>query len=175
MITSIKCHNLSFLNQWSMSFLLRIHNFPINGHPGKERSFRQAQSSYFWPTMRTDILRHCLLCHSCAQHRPSVHFESITLAYLISHAPWDSLSVDILKLPITENGFRYLLMFIDSFSLFFILVPLKNKSTQLAAQFLTDEVIFRDASPRVQLSEFNNEILSAVCEAFQIKICNIVT
>ena len=158
--------------------LYHIHDSPIAGHPGKERSFRQAQRSYFWPTMRKDITRHCLLCHSCAQHRPSVHFESPNLAYPIPHAPWDSVSVDVLKLPITENGYQYLVVFIDSFSRFSILVPLKHKSAQSVAQAFIDEVICRYASPRVLLSdngsEFNNDILRAVCDAFQIRKCNIV-
>ena len=174
-------HNVSQLvipNSLVEVILFHIHDSPLAGHPGKDRSFRQAQRAYFWPTMRKDITRHCLLCRSCAQHRPSIHFESKNLAYPIPHAPWDSLSVDILKLPLTENGFQYLLVCIDSFSRFTILVPLKNKSAQSVAQAIISEVICKYASPRVLLSdngsEFNNEILRAVCESFQIKKCNII-
>ena len=160
------------------TILYHIHDSPLAGHPGKDRSFKQAQKAYYWPSMRKDVMQHCLLCVSCAQHRPSLHHESPNLAYPIPHAPWDSLSVDILKLPLTENGFQYLLVFIDSFSRFSILVPLKDKSARSVAQAFIDEVICRYASPKVLLSdnggEFNNSLLQAVCENFQIKKCNIV-
>lgn len=160
------------------TILYHIHDSPLAGHPGKDRSFRQAQRAYFWPSMRKDITRHCLLCPSCAEHRPSLHHESPNLAYPIPHAPWDSLSVDVLKLPLTENGFRYLLVCIDSFSRFSILVPLKDKTARSVARALINEVICRYASPKVLLSdngtEFNNAILKAVCETFQIKKCNIL-
>ena len=128
--------------------------------------------------MRKDITRHCLLCAACAEHGPSLHHESPNLAYPIVYAPWDSLSIETLKLPLTENGFHYLLVCIDSFSRFSILVPLKDKSACSVARTLIDEVICRYASPKLLLSdngtEFNNAILKAVCESFQIKKCNIV-
>ena len=160
------------------TILYHIHDSPLAGHPGKERSFRQAQRTYFWPSMRKDIQRHCLLCVSCAQHRPSPHHESPNLAYPIPHAPWDSVSIDVLKLPLTENGFQYLLVSIDSFSRYSILTPLKDKSARSVAQAFIDEVICRYASPKVLLSdnglEFNNSLLEAVCDTFHIKKCNIV-
>ena len=160
------------------TILYHIHDSPLAGHPGKDRSFKQAQRTYFWPSMRKDIIRHCLLCSACATHRPSLHHESPNLSYPIPHAPWDSLSVDVLKLPLTENGFKYLLVCIDSFSRFCILVPLKDKSARSVARALIDEVICRYSSPKVLLSdngtEFNNSLLKAVCETFAIKKCNIV-
>ena len=160
------------------TILYHIHDSPIAGHPGKDRSFRQAQRTYYWPSMRRDIMRHCVLCAACAQHRPSLHHESPNLAYPIPHAPWDCVSVDVLKLPLTENGFHYLLVCVDGFSRFTILAPLKDKSAHSVAQAFIDEVICRYASPKVLLSdngtEFNNALLQAVCETFNIKKCNIV-
>ena len=158
--------------------LYHVHDSPFAGHPGKDRSLRQAQRSYFWPSMRKDISRHCLLCVSCAEHRPARHFESPNLPYPIPHAPWDSLSIDVLKLPLTEKGNQYLLVCVDSFSRYTILVPLKDKSAKSVARALIDDVICRYSAPRVLLSdngtEFNNTILQAVCESFHIKKCNIV-
>ena len=174
-------HNVSQLvipNSLIEVILYHVHDSPLAGHPGKDRCFRQAQRAYFWPTMRKDITRHCLLCQSCAQHRPSIHFEAKNLAYPIPHAPWDSISVDILKLPLTDNGYQYLLVCVDSFSRFTILVPLKDKSAQSVAQAIINEIICKHASPRALLSdngaEFNNALLKEICDVFQIKKCNVV-
>ena len=128
--------------------------------------------------MCKDITQHCLLCTSCAEHRPARHVESPNLSYPIPHAPWDSLSIDVLKLPLTENGHQYLLVCVDSFSRYSILVPLKDKSARSIARALIDEVICRYSAPRVLLSdngtEFNNTILKAVCDSFHVKKCNII-
>ncbi len=157
--------------------LFHIHDSPLAGHPGKDRAIRQARRTYFWSSMRRDIIQHCSLCTSCAKHRPSPHYESPNLAYPIPHAPWDSVSVDLMKLPITENGFQYLLVCIDSFSRYSILVPLKDKTAKTVARAIIDEVICHHGTPRTLLSdngtEFNNAILEYICTAFQIRKCNI--
>ena len=128
--------------------------------------------------MRKDITHHCLVCTSCAEHRPARHYESPNLSYPIPHAPWDSLSIDLLKLPLTESGNQFLLVCVDSFSRFCILVPLKDKSARSVARAFIDEVVCRYAAPRVLLSdngsEFNNAILQAVCDSFHIRKCNII-
>ncbi len=38
--------------------LLQVHDSSLVGHPVKERSLRQAQSRFWWPSMRRDIGRH---------------------------------------------------------------------------------------------------------------------
>ncbi len=128
--------------------------------------------------MRKDIFQHCSLCHKCAAHRSSPVRGSPSLPYLIASPHWDAISVDLLKLPLTENGHQYLLVCVDSFSRFTVLSALKDKSAKSVGRAITDDIIWRYESPHLILSdngtEFNNSTLEEICKEFSIKKCNIV-
>ncbi len=88
------------------------------------------------------------------------HISSPSLPYHIASAPWDSVSVDLLKLPLTEYGYQYLLVCMESFTRFTI-VALKDKTANYIGRASIDNIICPD-SPRVILSdngaEFNNGV-----------------
>ncbi len=44
-----------------------IHDFPLAGHPGKEKTLAAARRKYYWPTLRVDVESHVARCISCAQ------------------------------------------------------------------------------------------------------------
>ncbi|XP_063860621.1 uncharacterized protein LOC135100931 [Scylla paramamosain] len=114
----------------------------------------------------------------CVSHRPSLAHDNPSLPYTIASAPWDSVSVDLLKLPLTENGYQYLLVSVDSFTSFTILVALRDKTATSVGPAIIDNIIYPYDSPRVILSdnaaEFNNSSLQEICKEIHIKKCNIV-
>ncbi len=65
--------------------LYHIHDLPLAGHPGRDRSIKQAQRSYFWQSMRKDIFQHCSLYHKCAAHRSSPVREVLHCRILLLH------------------------------------------------------------------------------------------
>ncbi len=95
-----------------------------------------------------------------------------------STEPWHTLAVDLLKLPTTEEGHTYLLVAINHFSRFSILVPLKDKQATTVARTLIDEVFCKFNTPRTLQSnngsEFNNHVLDAICKEYVIAKTNIV-
>ncbi len=44
-----------------------LHDTPLAGHPGRDRTLAAARSKYYWPTMRLDIEKHISHCLSCVQ------------------------------------------------------------------------------------------------------------
>ncbi len=69
-------------------------------------------------------------------------------------------------------------MTIDHYTRFSILVPLKDKQASSVARTLKDEVFCKFNTPRTLLSnndsEFNNQILEAICAEYGIDKTNIV-
>ncbi len=82
-------------------------------------------------------------------------------SYPVPNEPWDTVAIDLLTLPLTTDGHRYLLVAIDHFSRLSVLVPLKDKQAKSVACALIDEVFCKYNTPKVLLSgnetEFNNE------------------
>ncbi len=86
--------------------------------------------------MRLDILNYVDNCQSCSENHGAVGRPVPIRSYPIPNEPWDTLAIDLLKLPLTTDGHQYLLAAIDHFSRFSILVPLKDKQATTVARAL---------------------------------------
>ena len=150
-----------------------IHDTPIAGHPGRDRTLAAARRVYFWPKMRTDIDNYVARCVSCAEHKGTAEGPAPILPYPTPEKPWDLVSIDLLQLPRSRYGSQYLLVCIDHFSRFVILAPIKNKTAVSVAHALVTQLFCRYSTPRVLLSdngaEFRNAMLAEICTQYQIK------
>ena len=75
------------------------------------------------------------------------------LAYSLPEEPWDLVSIDLLQLPKSQYGSRYLLVCVDHFSRFVVLAPLTDKSAAGVAHALITRLICPFTTPRVILSD----------------------
>ncbi len=105
-----------------------LHASPHTGHPGKARSLHQPRLEYFWPTMSKDINSFIDKCQTCAEYKVYVGCPAPLKSCPILREPWETIANDLLKLPMTTEGHNYLLVAIDHFSRFSILVPLIDKT-----------------------------------------------
>ncbi len=104
-----------------------IHDCAISSHPGKEKAYRQAQLKFYWTDMRKQIYNHIDNCNVCAETKGHTRAAAPMLNYPIPEKPWERIHLDTLELPLSENGFKYLLVIIDYFSRFCIMHPTQNK------------------------------------------------
>lgn len=95
------------------------------------------------------------------------------LQYPPPAGPWDVVAIDLLQLPASNQGSRYLLVCVDHFSRFVILAPLPNKTAEAVAHALVSKLFCPYSTPRVLLSdngaEFRNALLEEICRQFNIK------
>ena len=117
------------------------------------------------------------LWHICAIHKGNVHSHVPILHYPVPAQPWDLLVIDLLTLPLTENGNRYLLVAVDHLKRFSILVPLENKSALTVARAIINNIVDPFTTYKILLfdngTEFVNHILDALCKQFHIKKCTV--
>ncbi len=83
--------------------------------------------------MKIDITDHVSKCVQCAQHKGMVPKPAPILQYPPPAGPWDVVAIDLLQLPASNQGSRYLLVCVDNFSRFVILAPLQNKTAEAVA------------------------------------------
>ncbi len=112
-------------------------------------------------------------CNICAEVKGHTRQPAPMLNYPIPEKRWERIHFDILGLPLSENGYKYLLVFIDYFSSFCILQPIRNKKAETIATSLFERVICPFTTPRTIITdngpEFNNAILVEICRLFNIK------
>ena len=150
-----------------------IHDDAIAGHPGRERTLIAARKKFYWPTMKVDIDSHISKCVKCAQHKGTVPKPAPILQYPPPEGPWDVVAIDLLQLPASHQGSRYVLVCVDHFSRYVVLAPLPNKTADAVAHALITHLFCPYSTPRVLLSdngaEFRNALLKEICNQFQIK------
>ncbi len=82
-----------------------------------------------------------------------------------------------MELPLSEYGFKYLLVIIDYFSRYCILQPIQDKKAETIATTIFEKVICPYTTPKTVITdngpEFNNAILAKICRIFNIKKINV--
>ncbi len=129
------------------------HDKVLAGHPGEERTLLAARRKYYWPIMRIDIDVHVARCVNCAQHKGTVPQPSPILEYLPPEQPWDVVAIDLLQLPASHQGSKYLLVCVDHLSRYVVLAALKDKTAGAVAHALITNLFCPYSTPRVLLSD----------------------
>ncbi len=86
--------------------------------------------------MRVDTDEYVDRCVKCAQHKDTVSRPAPIFYYPPPDQPWDAISIDLLQLPASHQGSRYLLVCVDHLSRVVVLSPVKDKSAKSVAHSL---------------------------------------
>ncbi|KAL0208168.1 hypothetical protein P9112_010755 [Eukaryota sp. TZLM1-RC] len=105
--------------------LLLIHGLVQSGHPSKNDSLHKlSKSDFFWPNMRKDLINHIKRCPTCQKTAPVNRIKTPSTGSLWADRPFARLNVDTIgPLNTDSDGNKYLLVFVDSFTGYSILVP----------------------------------------------------
>ncbi|KAL0206925.1 hypothetical protein P9112_012636 [Eukaryota sp. TZLM1-RC] len=119
-----------------------LHGLLQGGHPSKAESLDKLRNSdYWWPNMLTDKNKHVQDCPSCQKTKPVSKLHVPPTGSLWADRPFARVNADIIgPLPEDKEGYKYILVFIDSFSRFTIIVPLKKINVNLTADALNYKV-----------------------------------
>ncbi len=129
-----------------------LHDTPIAGHLGRDRTLTAARRVCYWPKMCGDINNYVARCVTCADHKGTATGPAPMFQYPTPEQPWDLVSVDLLQLPKSRHGSQYLLVCIDHFSRFVVLAPVNNKTVASVAYALVTQLFCRYSTPRVLLT-----------------------
>jgi len=149
----------------------RLHEDPTSGHLGIDSTFKKAKQRYSWPQMFEDIRRHIQHCDICQKQKKPNTVEA--LHPLPVEQPFDRVGIDLLQLPLTPQGNKYIIVATDYHTKWVEAQPVTNKTASIVAGFIYEEIICRHGAPKELLSdqgtEFLNSLVYQICERFKIK------
>ncbi len=94
------------------------------------------------------------------------------LQYPLPENPWDIVSIDLIQLPQSQYGSRYLLVCVNHLTRYVILAPLKDKTATAVAHALVAHLFCPFSTARVILSdngaEYRNGVVTEICSQFGI-------
>ncbi|KAL0212094.1 hypothetical protein RCL1_005720 [Eukaryota sp. TZLM3-RCL] len=160
------------------TILLNIHGLVQSGHPSLRSSIsRLKESHFFWPSMVTDMEDHVRRCPACQKTAPIPSLKVPSSGSLWADRPFSRLNVDTIgPLPKDIQDHQFVLVFVDSFTRYTILVPLKKLNALETAYALVWNVcaifgiplcIHSDNGP-----EFANAVFRGVCDQLAIEYSN---
>ena len=120
--------------------------------------------------MSSDVAEHCMKCTVCQQAKLLIPVKAPLMSLPVG-SPWEMLAVDVLEVPLSMNGNRYLLVVQDYFTKWAEAFPMPDQT----ARRITDILIkfcARMGLPRIIHSDQgrNSEstILHQTLQAFGI-------
>jgi hypothetical protein len=151
-----------------------FHDSPIAGHPGQQRTLELVIRRYYWPGMRAKIFHYVETCETCQRIKHPKTNPIPVQPLKVPTRPWQRISYDmIVGLPL--DGWKdAILVIVDSFSKYSIMVPCSSKATAKdIADLFMDHVWKRHGFPEKTISDrgpvFNNKYIRALYERLGIK------
>ena len=153
-----------------------IHDAPLSGHMGRDRTWKRARDNFWWPNMKHDVYRYVGSCEMCGRNKlpkkpgraPMQHTE-------IPNRPLAQLQVDFAgPFPQTDaHPFRYVLQVQDVFSRYLMLLPAENNTAETAARLVHDRWICTFDVPQLITSDrgpdFAGETFRAMCRRIGVR------
>ena len=162
-----------FVPRQSRLGLLRIFH-DEQCHVGSEKTFSSIAAHFWFPKMRSCILKYVKHCLVCAIHKTRTGpRQGFIFPIEKPSVPFHTLHGDCLgPLPITSEGFKHLLIIVDSFTKYCFLLPLFSTSAdETRQQFL--QVIGLFGTPKLFVtdagSNFKNTTFPKMLESLQIE------
>ncbi len=146
-----------------ISFILKhYHDSVFAGHLGLERTYKRIANIFYWRNMWSDVeqyIKACPICQTLKIHRSNYKFPVGTVA--IPSLPFEFIAVDFMG-PLTppSNGYSHILVFMDYFSKWAIVIPTKDQEASTIAKALIDHVICIYGAPAKLLSDRGTGFMS---------------
>ena len=152
--------------------LASAHGDSSAGHFGIQRTFDTLRLKYFWPGMYRDVTNWVKSCEKCNRIKPASPSSRAMLQPLpVTHFS-ERWSMDLIGMPESPRGNRWILTFIEYNTRYAEVFALPNAQAETIARILVDEICFRYGAPGCILSDLGQNLVSKVvsetCKLFSI-------
>ena len=146
-----------------------VHGGPLAAHLGSQRTLAQLKLLYYWPGMDKDVENWYKQCQDCAMSKGPPNRPHGKLIKVITGAPMDIVSIDILSgLPVTKEGHKYLLVATDYFTKWTKAYPLKDAEASTCMEALYNNFFARMGLARQLHSDrgtnFESQLVAELCK-----------
>ncbi|XP_078799615.1 uncharacterized protein LOC144990300 [Oryzias latipes] len=150
-----------------------LHEGPIGGHFGAERTLGRLKTRYYWYNMRDDVTLFCQTCASCACRARPKKTPQAPMGSVRVGAPMERIAVDVMgPLNETDRHNRYILVVQDYFSKWVEAYPVPNEQATTVAEKIVSEWVCRYGAPYElhsdQGANFESAVFQGMCELLGI-------
>eukprot|EP00731_Ephydatia_muelleri_P000008 Em0001g8a len=152
------------------------HGGRYAGHFCGPKVYSMLAKHWWWEGMYTDVLQFCRSCPECAIATGGGRPVKPLLSPIPVQRPFQIFGVDLMELPATSQGNKYVVVFQDFFSKWPLVFPVPDQKSERIVKLLADEIIPFCGVPEALLSDRGTNLLSHlmldVCRALGIQKLN---
>ena len=153
-----------------------LHEGTFAGHFSHRALYNALSKGYWWKGMYRDAQAYCRGCLTCATYQGAGRKMKPPLMPVPVGGPFTQVGVDIMELPLTVHGNRYVIIFLDYLTKWVEAYAAPDQTSETIATLLVNEVVCRHGVPEVLISDRRSNLLSAlmreVCALTGIKKIN---
>ena len=176
--------NSHFPNRWCIvvpeqlrpEVLQEAHAGCFAGHLAEKKVYDRLRRSVWWKGMKADVRRHCRSCLVCASRKGGKRTFKPPLQPIPVGGPFHRVAVDILKLPLTSNGNRYVAVFMDYLTKWPEAFPIPDQRAETIAPLFLEHIVCRHGIPEELLSDrganFLSNLIQEICQVLGVKKLN---
>ena len=158
------------------TILAKAHSAVFSGHLSEWKVYDRLPCYYWWRGMRADVRHFCWGCLACASHKGPGRGVRPPLQPIPIKKPFRCVAVDVLQLPLTSRGNKYVVVFMDYFTKWVEAYAVPDQQTQTIARLLVENIVCRHGVPQELLSDrgsnFLSELMLELCSLLGIKKLN---
>ena len=140
---------------------------------GCDKTIEKVSRHFYWKGMTNYIKKYCEKCLVCLSIKDPKHPSKSPLGNIQCSGPWELVCVDLVKMPTSQEGMKYILTVICGFLKFAFALAVPSKKAQVIAQVWIDRVFSVFGFPRQLHSdrgkEFVNEVLKEMLAVLGVK------
>jgi hypothetical protein len=150
-----------------------LHDLPLAGHPGRDRTLEKVKEKFLWFGVRSDVERWVQGCKLCAQNKKGGRLAHGEMRNYHAGAPMQRVHLDFMgPLPRTASGNEVILVMVDQFTKWCEIVPLPSQTAEVTARAAVNEFFSRFGCPfeifTDQGRNFESQLFRALCDSLQI-------
>ncbi|KAM6975889.1 retrovirus-related Pol polyprotein from transposon 412 [Tautogolabrus adspersus] len=152
----------------------QMHDGPVGGHFGAERTLTRLKTRYYWYNMRDDVTLWCRTCTSCAAKACPKKTPHAAMGTVRVGAPMERIAVDLMgPLNETDRHNLYILVVQDYFSKWVEAYPVPDMQASTVAEKIVSEWVCRYGAPHSlhsdQGTNFESAVFQGMCELLGIE------
>ena len=158
------------------NILQENHGGVYSGHFASSKLCGAMSRRWWWPGMYKDVVEFCRSCPDCAVVTGGDRKQVPPLQPIPVQRPFQIFGVDIMELPITKSGNRYVIVFQDFLTKWPLVLPAPDQKAIRIARLVAEEVLPMFGVPECLLSDRGTNLLANVmkdvCDLLGIKKLN---
>ena len=148
----------------------------LAGHFSGPRLFKTISRRWWWKGMYKDLMNYARGCPQCTIVGRAEQKKIPPLMPIPVDHPFQIVGVDIMELPLTAKGNKYLVVFQDLFTKWPMAFPTPDQKTERIVRLLVEQIVPLFGVPEALLSDRGTNLLSVlmqdVCKLLGIKKLN---